>query len=367
MKLKLACGLCLAATMLAPVSLTPVATAQSEQVEKQQPKLWVGDDAPALSISEWVKGEPVTRFEPGKIYVVEFWATWCGPCIAGMPHLSKLQEQYKDQVTIIGVNIWDDPANVAPFMEKTGNERMRYTVAIEQKIEGENPRRSGEMNNAWMVPAERRGIPSAFVVDQKGKIAFVGHPMWLDIPLEGLVKGDWDAREGMKKVAEAEGLLNAVYRSGTAEDRLAAFDKFEARFPAIAHQSMFQPMKFNLLIECGELDRAWDLGGRLVDQGMKENDAQLLNQIAWTIVDPEQDLKERNLPLALKAAKSAAAITEEKDGAILDTLARVYWQMGEKSKAVEVQRQAVKNAQGRLKTQLEEVLKEYEQGLKTDG
>lgn len=46
----------------------------------------------------------VVHFQKGNVYVVEFWATWCQPCIAGMPHLSRLQEKYaKDGVFIISV------------------------------------------------------------------------------------------------------------------------------------------------------------------------------------------------------------------------------------------------------------------------
>ncbi|GAB4385638.1 MAG: TlpA disulfide reductase family protein [Phycisphaerales bacterium] len=369
MKRGFALSLCLAAATFAPVTMAGWTHADPGQVEesKQKPKLWVGSDAPALAVSQWVKGEPVEGFKPGHVYVVEFWATWCGPCIAGMPHLSELQERYKGKVTIIGVNIWDDPKNVAPFMEKTGNERMRYTVAIEKKIEGQPVNRTGEMDQAWMKAAEQRGIPSAFVVDGKGKIAFVGHPMWLDVPLEGVLAGTWDPEAGMKKVARGEEMLGAVYSSSSPQERLAAFDAFEAEFPGVAHQSMFRPMQFGLLVECDKLDRAWALGNELVDEGMKTNDTQLLNSVAWTIVDPDKNLKERNLPLALKAAKAAAAITEENDAAILDTLARVYWWMGEKSKAVEIQRKAVEKADARMKGQIEAVLKEYEEAMKTDG
>ena len=86
------------------VGQTDATTAPAKQPEAAKAKkLSVGDKAPPLSIEKWVKGDEVTGFEKGKVYVVEFWATWCGPCVASMPHLSALQKEYKDRVTIIGV------------------------------------------------------------------------------------------------------------------------------------------------------------------------------------------------------------------------------------------------------------------------
>lgn len=55
---------------LAGLTMLSAASAQSEATLK------VGDDAPALSISEWVKGEPVDSFKKDSVYLVEFWATW---------------------------------------------------------------------------------------------------------------------------------------------------------------------------------------------------------------------------------------------------------------------------------------------------
>src|SRR5262245_4846889 len=53
--------------------------------------LTIGSTAPELKINTWVKGDPVAGIEKGKMYVVEFWGTACGPCIKCMPHLSNLQ------------------------------------------------------------------------------------------------------------------------------------------------------------------------------------------------------------------------------------------------------------------------------------
>ena len=71
-------------------------------------ELNVGDAAPPLSIVEWVKGDEFDLAKDMKrqFHVVEFWATWCGPCIQAMPHLSALQAEYEGRgVTIIGINI----------------------------------------------------------------------------------------------------------------------------------------------------------------------------------------------------------------------------------------------------------------------
>ena len=63
----------------------------------------IGDPAPPLRVKEWLKGMPLREYERGKVYVLEFWATWCVPCRAAMPHLSELARKYRDEVTVIGI------------------------------------------------------------------------------------------------------------------------------------------------------------------------------------------------------------------------------------------------------------------------
>src|SRR2546425_1106795 len=68
--------------------------------------LGLGDPAPKLEVKSFVKGEPVKGFEPGKNYVVEFWATWCPPCRTSIPHLTELQKKHPD-VIFIGVSVFE--------------------------------------------------------------------------------------------------------------------------------------------------------------------------------------------------------------------------------------------------------------------
>ncbi len=175
---------------------------QPAQKEAAGAKLAVGDKAPALKVEKFIKGEPITGFEKGHVYVVEFWATWCGPCKVQFPHLSKLQKEYKDKgVTIIGTNIWEDKsynsdtlAKVEKFVKDQGD-RMDYTVVYDGADKA--------MDKAYMQAAGRRGIPSAFIVDGEGKIAWIGHPGEMEPELKRIVEKTGGGKEKKKEGAGA--------------------------------------------------------------------------------------------------------------------------------------------------------------------
>jgi thiol-disulfide isomerase/thioredoxin len=144
-------------------------------------RLSVGDDAPALSIEYFVKGERVDSLPVGKVAIVEFWATWCGPCIKGFPHLSDLQEKYADDLIIISVS--DEAlSTVEPFLAKPKHANVtRYTVATDP---------DGSMHRDWMAAARLNSIPSAFLIDRDGVLQYIGHPAAMDAALERVITGE---------------------------------------------------------------------------------------------------------------------------------------------------------------------------------
>ena len=120
--------------------------------------LKVGDPAPRIAVEKWVKGKEVKSFEKGKVYVVEFWATWCPPCKKSIPHLTEVATKHKDKVEVIGVSVWEnnDPAEgkdaylkrVTEFANKGPlADKMMYNVAYDGD--------SGEMAQTWMKAAKR--------------------------------------------------------------------------------------------------------------------------------------------------------------------------------------------------------------------
>ncbi len=109
----------------------------------------------------------------GGVVVLDFWATWCGPCIASMPHMAELAEQYPN-VTMVGVSLDDTREMLDAWM--SGNSTP-WPVA-----------HNGSGYQDPMVQTfQIRGIPSVFILSPTGEVLWKGHPMEMDQPLADIM------------------------------------------------------------------------------------------------------------------------------------------------------------------------------------
>lgn len=162
-----------------------------------QAPLTIGDKAPAFKVAGTVKGDKISALEKGKTYVIEFWATWCGPCIASMPHLSEMADAYKGKIDFVSVNTWDYAKNADKVAESSethvtrvndwvakNTDKMRYNIVLDDEKD--------TISTTWMRAAGRNGIPCAFIVNDEGKIAWIGHPMSMEPVLKAVESKTWD-------------------------------------------------------------------------------------------------------------------------------------------------------------------------------
>ena len=299
-------------------------------------ELAIGDPNPGLRLAKFVKGDEVTAPLKDDVTVVEFWATWCGPCRAGMPHISELQREYGDKVRFIGVTREDEDVvtkflgSVAPG-GKTWDEVIDYRLALDD---------GSWTNNAYMRAANQNGIPCAFIVGQDGIVEWIGHPGSIDQPLKQIVDGSWDRQAAVAEFKQQAMFdkyaqkLNGMLRSGNFDAALSLLDEMEE---SSGGKSM--PLLNNRLMILMMADRAEEASsvrGELIEAAW--DDATVLNGVAWETATADNAT---DLELALKAAKRASEIREDKDAAILDTLARCHYELGQLDEAIKVQQKAV--------------------------
>jgi len=330
------------APMLALVLTTVCAAQQSDPVT-----LTVGSPAPPLEIKKWIKGTPVTTLGHGTVNVVEFWATWCGPCKMSIPHLTELAHKYQGKATFTGVSVWEDPqakdetylSRVDSFVKDMGA-KMDYNVGADGL--------QATMAKTWMSAAGQNGIPTAFVVDQKGQVAWIGHPMaGLDEVVQKVIDGTYDVKAESEKAAkekaeqeqiakDAEPLGKSV-QAGDLKTARIELDKLIAKHPALGDQ--LSSRWFTFLLAKDET-AAYAYGKELAHGRLKDN-GDLLNSMAWSIVDDNSKLKHPDYSAAVLIARQAAEANHMQDPMSLDTYAYALFKKGDKDAGIAVEEKAI--------------------------
>ncbi len=140
---------------------------------KAEAKAWQSD-TPALELKDMQRVKRTLADYKGKVLVLNFWATWCEPCVEEMPSLQKLKKRLETQVNVVGVNLGEGQARIEKFMAKSG---VTFPVLLD---------RDGDAKIAWKVNI----APTTYVLDADGKVRFyyVGQVDFGDPAVEAKIK-----------------------------------------------------------------------------------------------------------------------------------------------------------------------------------
>lgn len=335
-----------------------------------EPKeLLVGDAAPPLTVKTFVKGEPVKSFEKGKIYVLDFWATFCGPCLEAIPHVSELQTEHKD-VVFIGIDVREQgneelDEQVAAVVKKLGN-KITFRIAIDAVDPDAEDENTGKMARHWLDASHQFGIPCAAIVNKDGKVAWIGDPREMDEPLAQIVAGKWDLAAAAKKYKEeiaavkaGNELITAVNAALEGDDPTKVIEVLDAGFAKTPElEKDHGVLKLTLLLAT-PTTRAKGLayGEQLVTKIGADNPT-ILYSVATEVLtnddgEPLEKLDPATGKLALLATIRFAKVltdfeqADDEDRSIAhEMVAQAHFATGNPNEAVVAQQKAIEVAQG---------------------
>jgi thiol-disulfide isomerase/thioredoxin len=181
----------------------------------------VGDKAPEIKASDWYNlPSGMKTLKPaqlsGQIVMVEFWATWCGPCRRSIPHLNEVNSKYKSRGVIL-VSLSDETdSKVAPFIKQNN---MQYIIGCGAE----------SVARAYGVEA----IPAVFLIDPDGVIAWKGNPSSVEYELDKLLKDKPPRQKGFLADMSAEDSLKKakkLYEDKKYLDALKAYEELSKSF-----------------------------------------------------------------------------------------------------------------------------------------
>jgi thiol-disulfide isomerase/thioredoxin len=296
-----------------------------------------------LAAATWVQGEAPKSFEPGKVYMFECWATWCGPCIAAIPHVNELHKKYSEKgLRVFGMNVWEDGLDKVEKFVKGKGDGMSYPVAYTGK--------GSAFETSWLKAAGVRGIPHAFIV-KDGKIVLTAHPSQItDSVIEALLSGDEGAKKAADEIAAAKasrdklGTVMQAFRQAAAKGdaeamaaQIAEIEKLDPKSPQLGS------MKLDLLIA----KKDWPAATKAIEELPASPTRQMTLSMTASKIGASADgtypadfIKAVCKGYTAMAAENQAAMSPY--GSL--TLATLQWKAGEKDAAVATAKAAAAKA-----------------------
>jgi thiol-disulfide isomerase/thioredoxin len=288
-----------------------------QQPASSQPMLTLGSQAPPITVQRWLKGNAFGGFDRNHVYLVEFWATWCGPCLNAAHHLSATQKKYGPKgLVVLSIASPDKFGNDLPTIQKCIKEhdaQMSYNIGFD--AEAENAYLGifrGQTAHSYMAAARWKQFPVSFVVDRQGRIVFIGLPSVADGVIEEALLGTVDVKKRAEELS--------AYQD--AEDRINDYFK---------------------LLDGKKYDDARKLAHELIE-GPFKSDAKMNWLIGNSIVDVLQDVPSPDMSLAEHCIDMAVRASRGDDVNINASLACLKFRQGKKAEAIKLMRELVKRS-----------------------
>ncbi len=352
------------------LALTTLSAKGQPPADPARHALQTGDRAPELNVFRWIKGQPVAHFQKGMVYVVEFGATWCGPCLASIPHLSALAKKYRNTLTIIDVDVLENGSDSGTAdtgyikrvvaMVKGMDKKIDFSVGVDDPMQG--------CADAWIRATGTTGIPKSFIIDRQGRIAWIGNPLDLDLIVEKAMNSTLDPRkEELAGKAEQQIVDSATDRAfgldneGHIDQALICIDSVIRRYP---NRFWLNSIKFELIRQAKDsLDKSLT---KLVNWMVA--DERFAPSLIHLAQDLENDEDRHTLDLAIQVAdKGLASNTPLTDRAFLfNTKARAYFFKGMINEAIATEQLGIDTLDEEYKDSPAEAYKAGKRSLERD-
>jgi len=133
-------------------------TASTESGSSHDGPATVGQGAPDLTI-QTINGKGKISLEAlkGKVVIVDFWATWCGPCKQSFPKYEELAKKHEGKLQIVAISVDDEQGGVAPFAKEQG---VSFPIGWDE---------NHKIADRWVV----KSMPTSYILDSSGTVRYI--------------------------------------------------------------------------------------------------------------------------------------------------------------------------------------------------
>jgi thiol-disulfide isomerase/thioredoxin len=340
-----------------PAAATAAGARARPPFVRPNPTVYPGARIAFPQLDSWVKGEPRSQFEPGKVFVFDFFETTCGHCKEYAPMIARLAREYGPRgfefVAITG----EEPAKVRSWLAQPGKlDEVPYSVTSD----GDRSALAALQGGTF------RSFNPRFFVAKDGIVLWHGHPKESEPVLAAIAAGTWDPAAVREKfivesvAARAKNLLDAVAREcDSSGDWMPMFGAIEAVKAAVPERaSQYDTQRFVIMIGLADMPDAGYEFGRQVAARYPDDMVALRSLARGALQSPYA--KRRDLDFGLEMAVAADRVANGEDARAADTVALAWFSKGDRQQAVSNGERAVRlEKDPKARAQYERALEKY--------